>query len=68
MGRKAGRPIDRHAGGIGGALFAAFQRFDYDFVCAMLLSIIVLIFLGEVLATQVRAIFLERSTLDAGKE
>ena len=56
------------AGGIGGALFAAFQRFDYDFVCAMLLSIIVLIFLGEVLATQVRAIFLERSTLDAGKE
>jgi len=28
----------------------------------------VLIFLGEVLATQVRAIFLERSTLDAGKE
>ena len=56
------------AGGIGGALFAAFQRFDYDFVCAMLVSIIVLIFLGEVLATQVRAIFLERSTLDAGKE
>ena len=25
------------AGGIGGTLFAAFQRFDYDFVCAILL-------------------------------
>lgn len=52
------------AGGIGGALFAAFQRFDYDFVCAMLLSIIFLIFVGEVIATQVRAIFLERSKVD----
>ena len=37
------------AGGIGGTLFAAFQRFDYDFVCAILLSIIALIMLGEVL-------------------
>ena len=35
------------AGGIGGTLFAAFQRFDYDFVCAILLSIIVLIMVGE---------------------
>ena len=25
------------AGGIGGTLFAAFQRFDYDFVCAILI-------------------------------
>ena len=39
------------AGGIGGTLFAAFQRFDYDFVCAILISIIALIMLGEVLAT-----------------
>src|SRR5258708_2853600 len=50
--------------GIGGALFAAFQRFDYDFVCAMLLAIIFLIFVGEVLATRVRAIFLERGKVD----
>jgi phosphonate transport system permease protein len=46
------------AGGIGGALFAAFQRFDYDFVCAMLLSIIFLIFVGELLAGWVRGVFL----------
>ena len=26
------------AGGIGGTLFAAFQRFDYDYVCAILIS------------------------------
>ena len=52
------------AGGIGGALFAAFQRFDYDFVCAMLLSIIFLIFAGELLATRVRAVFLERGKVD----
>jgi phosphonate transport system permease protein len=52
------------AGGIGGALFAAFQRFDYDFVCAMLLSIIFLIFVGEMLAARVRAVFLERGRVD----
>ncbi len=48
------------AGGIGGTLFAAFQRFDYDFVCAILLSIIAMIWVGEVIAGQVRKIFLER--------
>ena len=37
------------AGGIGGTLFAAFQRFDYDYVCAILISIIALIMLGELL-------------------
>jgi phosphonate transport system permease protein len=47
------------AGGIGGTLFAAFQRFDYDYVCAILVSIIALIMLGEMLATYVRAIFIE---------
>ncbi len=52
------------AGGIGGALFAAFQRFDYDFVCAMLLSIILLIFAGEIIANKVRAIFVERTRVD----
>ena len=47
------------AGGIGGTLFAAFQRFDYDYVCAILISIIALIMVGEVLATYVRAIFID---------
>ena len=48
------------AGGIGGTLFSAFQRFDYDFVCAILLSIIGMIMVGEVLAQWVRGVFLER--------
>ncbi|MGI8896566.1 MAG: phosphonate ABC transporter, permease protein PhnE [Casimicrobiaceae bacterium] len=51
------------AGGIGGTLFAAFQRFDYDFVCAILISIISLIMIGEVLATAVRRIFIEHATV-----
>ena len=51
------------AGGIGGTLFAAFQRFDYDFVCAILIAIISLIMIGEVLATGVRAIFIGNATL-----
>jgi phosphonate transport system permease protein len=50
------------AGGIGGTLFAAFQRFDYDYVCAILISIITLIMLGEILATAVRAIFIDNAT------
>ncbi len=48
---------------MGGTLFSAFQRFDYDFVCAILLSIIALIMIGEVLATAVRAIFIGNATL-----
>src|SRR5438552_9198897 len=51
------------AGGIGGTLFAAFQRFDYDYVCAILISIITLIMAGEVLATGVRAIFIDGLSL-----
>ncbi len=51
------------AGGIGGTLFAAFQRFDYDYVCAILISIIVLIMTGEILATYVRAIFIDGFSL-----
>ncbi len=43
------------AGGIGGTLFAAFKRFDYDFVAAILLSIIALIFLAEVVSGRIRA-------------
>ena len=52
------------AGGIGGTLFAAFQRFDYEFVCAILLCIIGMIMLGEVLAGWVRAVFLERGKVE----
>ncbi len=52
------------AGGIGGTLFAAFQRFDYDFVCAILLCIIGMIMAGEVLATWVRGVFLERGKVE----
>ncbi|WP_371819039.1 phosphonate ABC transporter, permease protein PhnE [Roseococcus sp. SDR] len=43
------------AGGIGGTLFAAFKRFDYDFVCAILIAIIALIFLAEVISGRIRA-------------
>ncbi len=52
------------AGGIGGTLFSAFQRFDYDFVAAILLCIIAMIMAGEVLATWVRGVFLERGKVD----
>jgi len=45
------------AGGIGGTLFAAFQRFDYDFLCTILLSIIGLIMIGEYLAVRIKAVF-----------
>ncbi len=51
------------AGGVGGTLFAAFQRFDYDYVCAILISIIALIMVGELLAQAVRAIFIDNATL-----
>ncbi|MFM8346237.1 MAG: phosphonate ABC transporter, permease protein PhnE [Betaproteobacteria bacterium] len=43
------------AGGIGSTLFAAFQRFDYSFVCAILLAIIAMIMLGETLARLARS-------------
>jgi len=45
------------AGGIGGTLFAAFQRFDYDFVCAIILSIIAMIIVGEALTNAVKRVF-----------
>ena len=45
------------AGGLGGTLFSAFQRFDYDFVAAILITIIALIMLGEFLSNIVRNIF-----------
>ncbi|MFK4765974.1 phosphonate ABC transporter, permease protein PhnE [Desulfobaculum sp. SPO524] len=45
------------AGGIGGTLFAAFQRFDYDFLAAILISIIALIMVSEFLSVKVKAMF-----------
>lgn len=45
------------AGGIGAPLFVAFQRFDYDVVCAILLSIIAVVFACEVISTRVQKIF-----------
>ena len=45
------------AGGIGGTLFAAFQRFDYDFLCTILLSIIGLIMISEYLAVRIKVVF-----------
>lgn len=44
-------------GGIGGTLFAAFQRFDYDYVMAILLAIIAIIVVGEFVSVRLRALF-----------
>jgi phosphonate transport system permease protein len=56
------------AGGIGSTLFAAFQRFDYDFVAAILIAIIAMIMAGEILATWVRGVFAERGTRRASTD
>ncbi len=45
------------AGGIGGTLLAAFQRFDYNIVCAIVLVIIAVIMVGEVVSEQIRTLF-----------
>jgi phosphonate transport system permease protein len=45
------------AGGIGGTLFAAFQRFDYNIVCAIVIVIVALIMAGELVSERVRALF-----------
>jgi len=42
------------AGGIGMTLSASFKRYDYDFSLAILLTIIALVFLGEIFSTWVR--------------
>jgi phosphonate transport system permease protein len=47
------------AGGLGATLFSAFQRFDYDFVMAILITIVAIIMLGEFLANGIRAIFVD---------
>ncbi|NRA89045.1 MAG: ABC transporter permease subunit, partial [Rhizobiales bacterium] len=45
------------AGGLGGTLFSAFQRFDYDFVAAILITIIFMILFWEFLSNIVRKVF-----------
>jgi len=45
------------AGGIGVSLMSAFQRFDYDFVCAILISIILLVVVAEVISGFARSLF-----------
>lgn len=45
------------AGGIGGTLFAAFQRFDYDFLLTILLAIIAVIMVSEALQNRVKRLY-----------
>lgn len=45
------------AGGIGGSLFAAFQRFEYDFVSTILIAIIVAVMWSEWLALKLKDMF-----------
>ena len=42
------------AGGIGGALFAAFLRYEYSFVCTILATVIAIIVVGELVVNAVR--------------
>lgn len=44
-------------GGIGGTLQSAFGRFDYDYVAAILITIIVIIMIGEILSLRLRRLF-----------
>lgn len=45
------------AGGIGGALFSAFQRFDYAFVFTILATIVLIIVTGELLSNNIKKVF-----------
>ncbi len=44
-------------GGIGATLFTAFQRFDYDFVLTIVISIIAIVMVGEILSGFMRRLF-----------
>jgi phosphonate ABC transporter permease subunit PhnE len=44
-------------GGIGATLFTAFQRFDYDFVLTIVLTVIALVMVGEVISGWMRRLF-----------
>ena len=45
------------AGGIGGTMFAAFQKFDYDFLLTILLAIIAMIMASEALQNAVKRLY-----------
>lgn len=45
------------AGGIGGTMFAAFQKFDYDYLLTILISIVALIMLSEMLQNRIKKLF-----------
>ncbi|NWG26217.1 MAG: phosphonate ABC transporter, permease protein PhnE [Pseudorhodoplanes sp.] len=44
-------------GGIGATLFTAFQRFDYDFVLTIVLTVIALVMIGEIVSGAMRRLF-----------
>jgi len=44
-------------GGIGATLFTAFQRFDYDFVLTIVLTIIAVVMIGEIVSGWMRRLF-----------
>jgi phosphonate ABC transporter permease subunit PhnE len=44
-------------GGIGATLYTAFQRFDYDFVLSIVLSVIALVLVGELISGWMRRLF-----------
>jgi phosphonate transport system permease protein len=45
------------AGGIGGTMFAAFQKFDYDYLLTILLAIIALIMVSEALQNGIKKLY-----------
>ena len=49
--------------GRGSAAWSQRQRFDYDYVLAILIAIITLIFIGEILSNVLRAVFLDNRTI-----
>jgi phosphonate ABC transporter permease subunit PhnE len=44
-------------GGIGATLFTAFQRFDYDFVLTIVLTIVAVVMIGELVSGWMRRLF-----------
>jgi len=45
------------AGGIGGTMFAAFQKFDYDYLLTILLAIIAMIMVSEALQNRIKKLY-----------
>jgi phosphonate transport system permease protein len=45
------------AGGIGGTMFAAFQKFDYDYLMTILLAIIAMIMVSETLQNWIKKLY-----------